>query len=279
MTRKELVQKVFNAGSELTMSNPLYKDSVLKYLEVDGDDVTTAALIDENQNTTAKIMKKSPGIFCGIEEILYFFPKARVTDNGIEIHGNARDILAMERGLLNFLMRMSGIATYTQKMVKIAGPEVLLVPTRKTLWGLLDKRAATAGGAGTHRLDLGDAVLIKDNHLDLLDRDIEKALNLAFENAKNPRFIEIEVDTAKEAMTAKAAFSKIDSDIPKVIMLDNMSPADISEVIDDSDILFEASGGITEENLKDYAKTGVDIISMGALTIHGHSLDFSMEAS
>lgn len=285
MTRKEFVKKVFDAGDELTPKNQLYADFVSRYLFADGHDVTTKALIGTDQKMTARIVKKSPGISCGIEEILHFIPNARVSKDDnvvIELNGNARDILALERTCLNLLMRMSGIATFTRKMVDLAGPDVLLVPTRKTLWGLLDKRACHAGGGGTHRLDLHDAILIKDNHLSLLDYDIEKALKMAFKSCFGVRFVEIEVETRKDATTAHNVFKKLHFGVPAAIMFDNMAPSEIRAVLDEigeTDVLFEASGGITGRNLKEYAETGVDVISMGELTMNAPALDFSMEVS
>lgn len=285
MTRKELVKKVFDAGNELTLKNPLYADFVSRYLYADGPDVTTEALIGADEKMTAKIIKKSPGISCGIEEVLHFIPGARASKDGdivIELNGNARDILVKERTCLNLLMRMSGIATFTRKMVDLAGPDVLLVPTRKTLWGLLDKRACHVGGGGTHRLDLHDAILIKDNHLSLLDYDIEKALEKAFVSYSGARFVEIEVETQKDAITAHNAFKRLNFNVPAVIMFDNMAPSEIRGVLAEigkTDVLFEASGGITGKDLKEYSETGVDVISMGELTMNAPALDFSMEIS
>lgn len=304
MTRKELVQKAFNVGTELVPENvhyeqvlDMYTISVLLHdLGMFGD-VTSLALINKDQKATARIVAKSSGILCGCQEINRLLSNTLLRgievlnrkkdgdfikpgDVILEMQGYARSLLAVERICLNVLMRMSGVATFTKKMTEIAGLNVLLVPTRKTLWGLLDKRACYIGGGGTHRLNLHDAILIKDNHLNLLNHDTEMALKLASKSEYKPRFIEVEVETALMAHAAENAFRKLKLDVPTIIMFDNMLPDAICKVLKElgkTDTLFEASGGINEGNLKAYAKTGVDVISMGALTINANALDFSME--
>ncbi|MBU1992402.1 carboxylating nicotinate-nucleotide diphosphorylase, partial [Patescibacteria group bacterium] len=251
-------------------------------------DITSETLVDPDRLATARVVSKSSGIFCGAMEARYFLSDkfiitdmrsdgelVGVEDSVLEFEGKARDVLAYERVLLNLIMRMSGVATAAKKFVDAAG-DTLVVPTRKTLWGLLDKRACSVGGGGTHRLNLSDAVLIKDNHLDLSGRDIDKALNKGF---GDPRFIEIEVENTDEAEAAFKAFEKIQG-VPKVIMFDNMRPKEIAEFVKDhrGDVLFEASGGITLDNVKDYAETCVDVISTSAITMDARSLNFSLIA-
>ena len=191
-------------------------------------------------------------------------------------------------------MRMSGVASYTAALVeKVSGMggeagEVLLTPTRKTLWGWLDKKAVVLGGGGTHRLNLADAVMLKDNHLASVGGSVATAIKLIAEKTDtDPRFIEVEVESkgqalkAAEVLTSFVEQKKID--VPVCLLLDNMSPDEIKDVVSAlkeagtyEDVLLEASGGINEENLEKYAGTGVDIISMGRLTTAAPSLSYSL---
>jgi len=199
------------------------------------------------------------------------------------------DILAVERVVLNLIARMSGVSTYTKKIVNISDG-VLIAPTRKTLWGLLDKKAVLIGGGGTHRLNLSDAVLVKDNHLSILGGSVSKALkNISDKKLPDSvRFVEIEVENIEDSVKAAEAFYTLTGNgginAPSVIMFDNMSCSDISKAISIirekghyDTVLFEASGGINNENLRDYVKTGVDIISMGCLTSSSISMKLKME--
>jgi len=184
---------------------------------------------------------------------------------------------------------MSGVATKTRRIVeKVKEYGTLIVPTRKTLWGLLDKKGVVVGGGGTHRLNLCDAVLIKDTHLDLLGRDVYRVMKNLSENKPDCRFIEVETESAKEALSA-AKFLSVDLSTYKLntigaIMFDNMNSSDIEMALEEmkkedlyEKLLFEASGGINEENVVEYAKTGVDIISMGELTSGVKGLDMSLK--
>lgn len=285
--------KCFDVSNELVLENPLYKADLERYAYEGGMDITSKALGITDDIVDARIVAKSDGIFCGNQETMYLLRNFQVKmckndgdqiRNGnivCEFAGSGREILKVERVLLNLLMRMSGIATFTREMVEIAGSYVLLVPTRKTLWGMLDKRACSVGGGGTHRLNLEDAILIKENHLELIG-SIEKALELALKSDFRPRFIEIEVKNENEAEIAVNALNKFKIDVPKVIMFDNMNAEDIRRIlgkIGDFDVIFEASGGINKGNLAEYAKSGVDIISMGQLTMEAKVLDFSLMLS
>lgn len=313
-----------NLGKELTPKNPIYKQWIFRYtfLELEKDlgergDITSIALISPKAKCDAKIVAKSNGILCGVQEIKYFLKESprdfrlRIGKINIEflkkdgdiihasdvianLHGTARDILAAERVILNLLQRMSGVATFTRKFVDAAhkiSRNILITPTRKTLWGLLDKQACYVAGGGTHRLGLDDAILIKDNHLALYGGNILQAIRKAFEFASaykgsnKVRFIEIETDRLKDAMTAASVINKLaGSKTPFVIMLDNMKPVDVEAFVLGvtergwrKAFLIEASGGINLENIADYAKTGVDIISVGAITHSAAIVDFSME--
>ncbi|HBB02941.1 MAG: nicotinate-nucleotide pyrophosphorylase, nicotinate-nucleotide pyrophosphorylase (carboxylating) [Candidatus Peregrinibacteria bacterium GW2011_GWF2_38_29] len=310
--RMELAKKTHNMGEVLTPENATYKQWIFRYtfLELEKDlgekgDITSAAVVPAEMRYPYQIIAKSDGILAGVQEIKYFLcdsdPNFRPRIGEIEIeflkndgdlvmtgeavmtlNGNAQDILKVERTVLNLLQRMSGIATLARRFIDKA-PDVLIVPTRKTLWGLLDKRACAIGGAGTHRLNLGDAILIKDTHLNLPGITVEGALNGAYAAAikTRARFIEIEVENVEMGIKAVEAIKKIgDKEVRFVVMLDNMAPAKIKEFIDkygNDGFLIEASGGINLENIEEYAKTGVDIISVGELTMGAKPMDFSMK--
>jgi len=168
-------------------------------------------------------------------------------------------------------------------------PEAQVIGTRKTPWGLLDKRAVHLGGGGTHRLGLWDAILIKNNHLALLAPREEEAVRMAIErawaNRKSAAFIEVEVRGLEAAVAAAQAFrqrkeSQEGKDCPCLLLLDNLAPAKVSTVIEAlraedllDYVLTEASGNISEANLEEYAACGVDAISMGGLTHSPRALD------
>lgn len=320
MDRHALAQLTHKAANFLTLDNNVYKQWVFRYtfLELEKDlgakgDVTTASIFPELKEVKAKVIAKENGILAGAEEIKYFLVDAdenfrpRVSgkfsidfkkkdgdvlnkgDVVMEISAEVHDLLAVERVMLNLLMRMSGIATKTRRIVdKIKDSGVLIVPTRKTLWGLLDKKGVVVGGGGTHRLNLCDAVLIKDTNLDLMGRDVYRTLKTLSENKPDCRFIEVETENVDEAVGA-AKFLSVDLSTYKLstigaIMFDNSKPEDIKKAIDQikqdglyEKLLFEASGGINEINVAEYASTGVDIISMGELTNGVKSLDMSMK--
>jgi len=270
-----------------------------KFLEWIKEDIPffdiTSEIIDENKKCRAIILAKKSGIVAGVRIISKFYEKLGIKvkvlkDEGsrvkkgdiiLEIIGNARKILMTERVILNLLSHMSGIATVTRNIiekVKKVNPKIIIAATRKTLPGLrlFEKYAVKIGGGDTHRMSLTDMILIKDNHLKIIG-DVEKAVKKAKKLASFTKKIEIEVSSLKDAI--KAAKSGAD-----IIMLDNMSPNEIKEVIETlkklglrDKILIEASGGITPENIEEYAKTGVDIISLGYLTHSAPALDISLE--
>lgn len=258
--------------------------------DIGSGDITTLALVPAAAKTNAIIHAKDSGILAGIDiarrvfELLdkdiQFDAKladgAALTNGSIiaEIKGNAQAILTGERLALNLLQHLSGVATSTHKLAAIAAPfGAKLADTRKTTPGmrLLDKYAVKAGGGANHRLGLYDAMLIKDNHIQVAG-GITEALNRAHDYASHMTKIEIEVESlagVKEALAGKA----------DVIMLDNMSIADMTEAVKiiNKQAVVEASGGISEATLADVAKTGVDVISIGALTHSVKALDISMD--
>jgi len=258
-------------------------------------DITTSALIADHITVKACIIADEAGIIAGLEEANLLFKELgvevkrslkdgdKVTSGSVimKLQGPAKSILMGERVALNLLMRMSGIATMTSKTVEKAravNSKIIVASTRKTmpLLRIFDKKAIKIGGGDTHRWRLDDCVLIKDNHL-VLVRDVEQAVRRAKKAASFSKKIEIEVQSPEDAVKAVRAGADI-------VMLDNMSSKSISGTIKRlSDeglrdkILIEASGGITLENIEEYAKTGVDIISMGCLTHSVKALDLKLK--
>jgi nicotinate-nucleotide pyrophosphorylase (carboxylating) len=197
------------------------------------------------------------------------------------IRHNARVLLSCERVILNFLQRMSGIATLTRKFVEaVSGTKARILDTRKTAPGLrvIDKYAVRCGGGQNHRLDLSDGVLIKNNHIALAG-GIAPALEHAHRNRRGSEPIEVEVRTFDELESALANGAE-------AILLDNMSAEDVKRAVErcsnvtvpnsPNRIVVECSGGIRLENVRAYAETGVDFISVGLLTHSTHAADISM---
>ncbi|MEM4311854.1 MAG: carboxylating nicotinate-nucleotide diphosphorylase [Nitrososphaerales archaeon] len=277
--------------------NPLIKDRLMDYLKEDvGFGDLTSNLILEDLEAKAIIIVKEDCIIAGLEEAKsllellgcklkpFFKDGEYVKANSIvaEVRGKAKILLMVERTLLNLLMRMSGVATVTRRavdLVKDINAKVKVACTRKTLPGfrIFDKRAVEIGGGDTHRLRLDDCILIKDNHLKLLS--LELAIKKAKEKVSFTKKIEVEVSNKDEAVKA----AKLGADI---IMVDNFTPEGIKEVVDElkklnlrDKVILEASGKINFENIKDYALSGVDVISLGFITHSARAIDFSMELS
>jgi nicotinate-nucleotide pyrophosphorylase (carboxylating) len=261
--------------------------------DIQTGDVTTQAIITGSVFGTGKFLIKADGVIAGLSVAQKVF---QLVDKGIifnqfvddgkkvnrgeivaEVTGKASSILTAERTALNFLQRMSGIATLTNNFVeKIKHTNVKILDTRKTVPGfrLLDKEAVKLGGGKNHRIGLFDMFLIKDNHIEIagsITKAIEACRN--FQQKKSSDFkIEVEtknLDEVKEALTCN----------PDIIMLDNFT-IDLTkkavEIIADKSLV-EASGNITLENVKEVAETGVDFISVGALTHSVKALDISLE--
>lgn len=272
--------------------NKIYIDEIIKTAlleDINYVDVTSDYLIPENQNSNAEFVSKADGVICGLEIALEVF---KVLDNSIKyeifkndgdvvkkgdiiasVSGRTRTILKGERTSLNILQHLSGISTATNKLVNIVkNTNASIADTRKTLPGLrpLQKYAVTIGGGKNHRYNLSEAAMIKDNHIDA-GGGIEKTVKALREKLGHMTKIEIEVrnlDELKKALTT-------DVDI---IMLDNMSPEIMAEAvkITKGKVLLEASGNVTKENIKEVAESGVDIISIGALTHSVKSFDISL---
>ena len=268
-----------------------------EFLEEDlgSGDITTDILIPEEVEATSVIRTKEDGVIAGLEEIealskllgLTFTQRAKDGEKVrkgtvlAEITGGARNLLKAERLLLNLLSHMSGIATTTRTAIELAHKEnskVKIAATRKTLPGLrfFEKKAVILGGGDPHRYDLSSMVLIKDNHIKIAG-SLETALNRAREKASFTQKIAIEVTSPPEALKAAKAGADI-------IMFDNMSQTDIRKAVRlveknqlRNKVILEASGGITLENVRSYAATEVDVISMGSLTHSSKALDVTMK--
>jgi nicotinate-nucleotide pyrophosphorylase (carboxylating) len=263
--------------------------------DVGQGDVTAQAVIPPNLTVKAIVVAKEEGVAAGIEEVtilaeyLGLKVKAKVADGEkikskqvlMEISGDAQAILSAERTMLNLLSRMSGIATATRTLtekLEKAGAKARIAATRKSAPGLLyfDKRAVVIGGGDPHRLHLDDMVLIKDNHVAIVGSP-EEAVKKAKANVSFTKKIEVEVTKVSDVL--KAAQAGADA-----IMLDNFSIRQVKEAVALLEkagflgkVVVEASGGITAENIMDYAMARVDVISMGELTHSVKALDISLE--
>ncbi len=258
-------------------------------------DITTDALVEHGIQATGYVVCKEPCVIAGIREARVLLQivgceTTRAARDGemvkagtriLYTNGPAHNLLKVERVLLNLLSHMSGVATATQEFVRLAeksGGHVRIACTRKTLPGLryFEKRAVELGGGDTHRLRLDDMVLIKDNHL-VITGTIEKAVKRARSKISFTKKIEVEATSPNQALEAAKAGAEI-------VLLDNMQPDRILETIKllktkqlRDRVILEASGGIAKENIANYLKTGIDIISVGNITHSARSIDMSFE--
>jgi nicotinate-nucleotide pyrophosphorylase (carboxylating) len=258
-------------------------------------DVTASAVVPSGSTAEAAVIAKDAGTVAGVEEAVVLAEslglnvKAAVADGDkikksqvlMKLSGDAQTILAVERTLLNLVSRMSGIATATRRLadkLAKAHSKARIAATRKSAPGLLyfDKKAVMAGGGDPHRLNLSDMILVKDNHIAVVG-SVENAVKAAKRKASFSKKIEVEVTRVTDVLQAAEAGADI-------IMFDNFSPKQIREAVTllkgagfFGKILLEVSGGITEENILDYAALQVDIISMGSLTHSNKALDISLE--
>lgn len=267
---------------------PLVKSALAE--DVGSGDVTTMSLIDQDSFASGVIVAKEPLVVAGVDLAIASFREleksidfsVEVLDGQdgdffqplIRIHGPARALLTAERTALNFIQRLSGIATLTAKFVQqVSGTNTKILDTRKTIpgWRVLEKYAVACGGGINHRFGLYDQVMIKDNHLVAVGGNIKKAVKCTRENY--PKFkIEVEADTVQQAKTAAEAGADI-------ILLDNMSREELSQSIEliSGRSKTEASGGITIDTVREIAETGVDYISIGALTHSAPAVDIGFD--
>jgi len=224
-------------------------------------------------------LKIAEAVFRRIDDRITFSPvvqdgyRASTGDKIVSIEGSTRALLAAERTALNFLQRLSGIATLTHSIVESISPaECRVVDTRKTTpgWRVLGKYAVRIGGGRNHRFSLGDGILIKENHIHAAG-GIEQALERALANKRHPLIVQIEVRTSDEAARAVRAGAE-------ALLLDNMSPSEVRNIakLYRSRVLLETSGNITPETIREYALTGVHLISVGRLTHSAPAADLSM---
>ncbi len=273
MDKKEVIKIIKNALKE----------------DIGGGDITTNLIVRKNKNGIADIIVKEDGIVAGLRiarevfkyldnDILFknFIREGEQVSRGQEIaqvKGKLRALLTGERTALNFLQRMSGIATMTSKFVKqLEGTKTKILDTRKTVpcLRILDKYSVRIGGGTNHRFGLYDMVLIKDNHIKAAG-SITNAVKLIKKKLKKK--IKIEVETTNLNEVEEALFNKVD-----IIMLDNMSIDLLKEAVKliNGKVKTEASGNISLENVREIASTGIDFISVGAITHSVKALDFSM---
>jgi nicotinate-nucleotide pyrophosphorylase (carboxylating) len=276
---------------------PLKQDAldrlVRAALEEDGafNDITTIATVVSDRRSRATLVARTNGVICGVPFALEAF---RLLDAKVSIRvehedgshvcagdpvifftGHARGLLSAERVALNYLQRLSGIATVTAQYVEqVKGTNAKILDTRKTLpgWRALEKYAVRAGGGTNHRMDLSTGVLIKDNHLAALDGDVSKAVSRARDLAPNGVKIEVECDSIDQVERAVEAGADI-------ILLDNMPVATLKACVERvaGRAILEASGGVTLSTVRAIAETGVDWISVGALTHSAPALDLALD--
>ncbi len=272
--------------------NRFYVEDIIKTAlkeDMNYCDVTTDLLIPEDQNGEGRLMSKADGIVCGVEVAAKVFKmldenteieilkkdgdKVSYGEDIMKLRGKTAVLLKGERTALNLIQHMSGVATASYRYTEIIkGTNASIADTRKTLPGLrpLQKYAVMCGGAKNHRYNLSDAAMLKDNHIDAAG-GITAAITKLREKVGHMTKIEVEtrnLDELREALEAKA----------DVIMLDNMSPEIMKQAVEITAgrALLEASGGITDETLRAVAESGVDIISVGALTHSVKAFDISM---
>jgi len=273
--------------------NPWELQKLVKFSlmeDLGSGDLTTNSIVPPDDVSTGYIIAREAGVVAGLflaravfqclDPVMEFRAGLRDGESMepgrilAEIKGNTRALLSGERLALNFLQRMSGIASATARLVElISGERARIVDTRKTTPGLrvLEKYAVRVGGGGNHRLGLYDAVLIKDNHI-----KIAGGIKAAVEKARQgcPHTVKIEVEVEDLDGVEEALAARVD-----IIMLDNMKPENMRKAVTlvAGRALVEASGGISARNIRDVASTGVDLISVGALTHSVKSLDIGLD--
>ena len=266
----------------------------------DRGDLTTEAVIPARARGSARLVARAPGVLCGLPVVAMLLESfgvpgwrphkadgdpLRAGDLVAEIEGDFRSILTLERTALDFVQRLAGVATLTSRFVAaVEGTAAKVLDTRKTTpgWRILEKYAVRCGGGANHRIGLYDAVLIKDNHLAWLQADgvadpVGRAVEEARAAAPPGTVVEVEVDTLEQFDVALACR-------PDIILVDNLGPAALAEAVRRRDerapgVALESSGGVTLETIGALARTGVDRISVGALTHSAIALDVAFDVS
>jgi nicotinate-nucleotide pyrophosphorylase (carboxylating) len=255
------------------------------------NDLTTIATVVSERHARGRLVARADGVLCGVPLAVEAFrqldPKVTIRidlEDGARLHrgsnilylsGHARALLAAERVALNFMQRLSGIATLTARYVDaVRGTDAKILDTRKTTpgWRLLEKYAVRAGGGTNHRLNLSSAVLIKDNHLAAVDGDVEVAVRRARDLAPPGTKVEVECDRIEQVRAALDAGADI-------ILLDNMRPDEMARCVElvAGRAVTEASGSVRLETVREIALAGVDWISVGALTHSAPALDLALD--
>ena len=279
-------------GIDMYIEKNVLDKILLNALEEDlgNGDITTISVISPDKTATGKYIAKEDGVLCGLDiakrvyelldkkiEFNSFYEDGDFVKKGAviaEVNGPAVSLLSGERVGLNLMQRLSGIATRTSEAVKsVSGTKAKIADTRKTTPGIrvLEKYAVKVGGGSNHRFNLSDGVLIKDNHIAAAG-SITNAVLMAKKNAHHMMKIEVEVETFDQLQEALSAGADI-------IMLDNMNEDDMAKAVKiiNGRAITEASGNMGERDLSKVAATGVDIISIGALTHSVHSMDISLK--
>jgi nicotinate-nucleotide pyrophosphorylase (carboxylating) len=272
---------------------PAVEELVRSALQEDAafNDLTTIATVVSGRRSRATLVARENGVVCGMALALEAFrlldakatfriehedgARVKAAEPVLFVTGHARGLLSAERVALNYMQRLSGIATITSRYVDaVKGTNAKILDTRKTTpgWRALEKYAVRAGGGTNHRMDLSTGVLIKDNHLAALDGDVAKAVSRAREIA--PKGVKIEVECDRIEQVERAAEAGAD-----IILLDNMSPETMAECVKvvAGRAILEASGGVTLATVRAIAVTGVDWISVGALTHSAPSMDLALD--
>lgn len=292
--RKSKTKTHYDQLDRLHLDTQHYRKQVDRYIifaikDDAGKDSTSKKFFKRSQKITASVVANEPGVLAGMEELLWVcrkfsicVEKSKIDGSTFKtgstlamVSGDARTILGVERTVLNMVQRMSGIATRTASYKRKIGPYPILAATRKTLWGNLDKKAVALGGGYTHRLNLADAIMVKDNHLQTL----EQFDDIQFIHFKRKQFKEIEIDTTDQLKHILRLQLPYDA-----ILFDNFTPDRIKQALRwlekkgvRNRYICEASGGIDETSLLQYAKTGVDVISIGSLTHSARALDIGLD--
>jgi nicotinate-nucleotide pyrophosphorylase (carboxylating) len=261
------------------MIDEIIKNALIE--DIGDGDHSSLSCVPENGIGTAKLIVKGEGVIAGIElaeRIFNMYDKNLIFKSLVK-DGSSRSILATERLVLNFMQRMSGIASETAKMIKLVeGTGVKLLDTRKTTPGIryMEKWAVRIGGGHNHRFALYDMIMLKDNHVDYAG-GIKPAIEKSNQYLKSTgRDLKIEIEVRNESELKEV----LEIGMVDRIMLDNFTPAQIKAVIKSipEEIETEAPGGITSETIRSFAETGVDYISVGALTHSFKSMDMSLKA-
>lgn len=292
---------LYDRSHLLTLENPDYLKDLEHfalgafYSDHPEEDISTKLLKEFDVSVTAEIVAKTEGLWCGTRETGWLIEKTFPTlktvyliEEGkpftfnqtvMKLLGQATSILKIERTLLNLLQRLCGIATTTHTYAKKSHP-IPIAGTRKTLYGLLDKYALSVGGGLTHRLHLGDAGMFKENHLFLLQNDWKSLEKILSKIPSEIPFFTIEIHSPN-------AFHQILKNLPTplhsplVLLFDNFEPDALKQLLQNlprrTHLYYEASGGITLDNLTQYAQSGVDVLSIGALTHSVKPIDLSLK--